>query len=162
MARTGQTMPTYRERLRVEGAVLALCGLLGSAGLLLLADGARENVASTVGQLFVVLALLLLAGPRLVEAWARDAQLADPSDPAWTGDPTPLWTLPVITAVLAALFGLAALDAALRITGGCALVGLAQLTVLQEAAGKAERRLGGTLVRAPGSRIWRTRLGVLR
>lgn len=151
----------YRRRLRVEGLALALVGALGSAALLLLADGATERPASTVLQLAAVAVFLLLLGPRAVRAWAYEAE---PVDGPVTGDPTPLWVLPLVMAGIAAPFAaLGSFDACLRVTGGCVLVGLAQAFVLERTAAREEARLGGTLVRLPGSRLLRgTRLGVLR
>ena len=159
------TPPSYRERLRLEGGVLALCGLAGSAALLVLAtDEATAGPGSTIGQLVVVAALLAVFGPRAVRSWAAKAEPVG-DDRAVSGDPTPLWQLPLICAALALAFGLGldAWDAALRVTGGCALVGLAQAVLLDRVAAGEERRLGGTLVRLPGSSLFTgTRLGVRR
>jgi hypothetical protein len=84
-----------------------------------------------------------------------------------SGEPTPLWQLPLIVAGLAATFvGLqevndrAGWDAALRITGGCTLVGLAQALVLERIVAADEERQGRVYFRRPGSRILRgTKLG---
>lgn len=152
-------VPSYRERLRTEGLALAACGALGSAVLLAAVPDSRENPASTIGQLAVVALLLAALGPRSVR---RSAALSVPAaelDEPLTGDATPLWTLPLICAALAALFAPAGLDASLRITGGCLLVGLAQAVLLERTAAAEERRLGTRLVRAPGSSLVRgTRL----
>jgi hypothetical protein len=58
-------VPTYRERLRVEGLTLAASGALGSAGLLAFkTEQATRWPLNTVGQLAVVAGLLGWLGPR--------------------------------------------------------------------------------------------------
>jgi pyruvate/2-oxoglutarate dehydrogenase complex dihydrolipoamide acyltransferase (E2) component len=81
--------------------------------------------------------------------------------PPATGEPTPLWHLPLVVAALAAPLLLAgAADAALRVAGGSALVGAAQAVLLARIVADHERRAGRVFVRLPGSRILRgTRLG---
>lgn len=102
---------------------------------------------------------LVVLGPRAVRGWAGQA---DEAPEGVSGDPTPLWLLPVVVAALAAPFALAgAWDAVLRVAGGSALVGLAQAFVLERAAAREEARLGAELVRLPGSSLLRgTRLGL--
>lgn len=155
--------PTYRERLRLEGGVLAACGLLGSIALIALTGGdATRGPASTVGQLVLVAILLVWFAPRAVRSWAAKAEPVAPGDPV-TGDPTPLWQLPLICAGLALVLGVPfdAWDAALRVTGGCTLVGLAQAVLLDRVAAGEERTRGGTLVRLPGSSLFTgTKLGL--
>ena len=55
------SVPSYRERLTLEGAVLAGSGAIGSAALLVLADGATDGPWNTIGQLAVVAGLCALA-----------------------------------------------------------------------------------------------------
>lgn len=155
--------PTYRARLRLEGLVLAGCGLLGSAVLLIAVDGARRHPLSTLVQLVVVLGLLAVFGPLSVRRSLARSEPVDPARPP-TGEPTPLWQLPLIVIVLAGIFPLAGAgtDNCLRVTGGCALVGLAQAVLLERLVARAEAREGQRYVRMPGSRIGRgTRLGRL-
>lgn len=155
--------PSYRDRLRLEGAVLAACGLVGSALLLALTQTATDGPASTLGQLAFVAVALAVIGPRAVRRWAAAAGDVRAADVP--GDPTPLWLLPVICLALTLLVGAptGAWDAGLRVTGGCALVGLAQAVVLERVAAREEARLGATLVRLPGSSLLRgTRLGAVR
>ncbi len=149
---------TYRARLRTEGLALAACGAVGSTALLLADARTTQNARSTVVQLAVVLVLLAVLGPLSVRAAIARSQSGN--DAATTGEPTPLWHLPLVVAVLAVpLAALGAWDAALRVTGGCVLVGLAQALLLAGIVGSDERRTGRTYVRAPGSRIVRgTRL----
>lgn len=152
--------PSYRERLALEGAVLALSGAVGSALLLLLADGSTDGPWNTIGQLVVVAILCVWLGPYYARKWMAAAEPADGS--TVSGDPTPLWQLPAITAGLTLLvavpFGL--WDAGLRVTGGCVLVGLCQAALMARLVGAEERRSGRRFVRLPGSRIGRgTRLG---
>jgi hypothetical protein len=153
---------TYRSRLRREGAALAAVGAAGSAALLVLDAGARSGPASTLGQLAVVAGLLGWLGPRGVRsAVARAERIGAPGVPPATGEPTPLWHLPAVVAALSAPLLLAgAPDAALRVTAGSALVGLAQLLLLARIVADLERRDDRVFVRLPGSRILRgTRLG---
>ena len=57
--------PSYRERLALEGSVLAGSGAIGSAALLALADGATDGPWNTIGQLAVVAVLCAWLGPLL-------------------------------------------------------------------------------------------------
>jgi len=149
---------TYRARLRTEGLALAACGAVGSVALLLADARTTQNAGSTVGQLAVVLVLLGVLGPISVRAAIARSQPGE--GVGATGEPTPLWHLPLVVVVLAVpLVALGAWDAALRVTGGCVLVGLAQALLLAGVVRSDERRTGRTYVRAPGSRIVRgTRL----
>src|SRR3954471_71829 len=128
--------PSYRERLRIEGLALAACGLAGSAALVAFVPASRRWPLNTVAQLAVVAALLEGFGTRKVRGWMRDADELESGEEG-SGEPTPLWMLPPIMVSLAAFFVLlpetglpgsdrAGWDAALRITGGCMLVGLVQ------------------------------------
>ena len=151
--------PSYRERLRLEGAVLAACGAAACAALLILVPDARENAMSTIGQLAFVGLLCTLLGPVLARRWTGRAEQA-PTET--TGDPTPLWQLPLITAGLALLVALptGSWDAGLRVTGGCLLVGLTQAGLMAPLVGRDERRRGRRYVRLPGSSLFTgTRLG---
>jgi hypothetical protein len=159
--------PTYRERLRVEGLVLAACGVVGSAGLIALrTEQATRWPLSTVAQLAVVAALLGWLAPRSARK-SMDASEDVAPGAEGSGEPTPLWQLPIIVTGLAATFvalgevnDRAGWDAALRITGGCTLVGLAQAVVLERIVARDEERRGRVYFRRPGSRILRgTRLG---
>ncbi len=153
---------TYRARLRTEGLALAACGAVGSVALLLADDRTAQNTGSTVGQLAVVLVLLGVLGPLTVRRAIAGSQ-AEGAEPA-TGEPTPLWHLPLVVGALAVpLVALGAWDAGLRVTGGCVLVGLAQAFLLSQVVHRDERATGRTYVRAPGSRIVRgTRLAHVR
>jgi hypothetical protein len=152
--------PTYRRRLRLEGATLAACGALGTIVLLAGVDQARRGGAGTVGQLVVVALLLAWLGPRSVRR-AIAASTPYAAGQLGTGEATPLWQLPVIVGGLAAAAGLlGGWDAGLRVTGGCVLVGLAQLILLERQVAARERELHRRYYRVPGSRILRgTRLG---
>lgn len=154
--------PTYRRRLRIEGATLACCGALGAAILLVATSAATDNAVSTAVQLAVVAILLGVLGP-LSARRAMNAATAVPAQRAGTGEPTPLWQLPVIVAVLALPFGLlGSWDASLRVTLGCVLVGLAQAVLIERVVAHRERSEGGSYVRLPGSRILLgTQLGLM-
>ena len=149
---------TYRARLRTEGLTLAACGAVGCVLLVVADERATRDAASTAGQLAVVLLLLAVLGPLGVRRALAASELDDWQ--AATGEPTPLWHLPLVVAVLSLpLVALGAWDAALRVTGGCVLVGLAQALLLAQIVGADQRATGRVHVRAPGSRILRgTRL----
>jgi hypothetical protein len=152
--------PTYLQRLRLEGAVLASCGALGTLALLAATSQARRGLVSTAAQLVVVALLLVWLGPRGVR---RSIARSDgsPADEIGSGEPTPLWHIVLIVVVLTGLAGvLAGWDAGIRVTGGCVLVGAAQALVLGGVVAGEERRTGRTFYRIAGSRILRgTRLG---
>ena len=81
-----------------------------------------------------------------------------------SGDPTPLWQLPAITAglTLAVALPTGMWDAGLRVTGGCVLVGLMQAALMAPLVAREEHHSGRRFVRLPGSRLGRgTRLGWL-
>jgi hypothetical protein len=145
--------PSYRERLRAEGLVLAGSGVLGSVALLVfMTDEATEGPWSTIGQLAVVAGLLGWFAPRSVRKWMERSEPV--SGDVGSGEPTPLWHLPLIVAALSGVFAAAgAWDAALRVTGGCVLVGLAQAVLMERIVAADEARRGRRYVRLPGSRI---------
>src|SRR3954463_374579 len=154
--------PRYRERLRVEGLALASIGAAGSAALLAFAPESRRRPPSTIGQLIALAGLLEWVGAREVRRGGGEAgELDDPG----TGEPTPLWMLPPIVAGLAAAFvalpetglpfsDLAGWDAGLRVTAGCAVVGLAQALRWERMVAAAERARGRRYFRAPSSHLW--------
>lgn len=146
---------TYRARLRLEGFVLAASGAAGSIALLALDADATDMPVNTLGQLAFVLALLAWLGPRSVGRAIAAARPADEMSGS-IGEPTPPWQLPLVVAVLSGFFLLGdAPDAALRVTGGCVLVGLVQAVLLERQVARAEREQGRVFARAPGSRILR-------
>lgn len=160
--------PTYRERLRLEGAVLAGSGALGCALMLALVDAASKRALSTIGQLVFVTILIAVFGPILARRSLAGAQPVAESADGVTGQPTPLWMPAIVTIVLAALFvvpgelgvGAAGWDAGVRICGGCLLVGLAQAILIERIVGADERRSGRTFVRVAGtSAFGGTKLG---
>jgi len=141
--------------------VLAASGLVGSAVLLAFVDRSRDAPQSTIVQLVVVAVLCVGLGSYFANKWTGDAQPVDHADAS--GEPTPLWQLPLITAGLALVVALPPphlWDAALRVTGGCLLVGLMQAALMARLVAADERRRGRRYVRLPGSRILRgTKLG---
>lgn len=162
--------PTYRERLRLEGLVLASAGALGSALLLIAVPAASERSSSTIGQLAGVVLLLALLAPLAARRALAPARPIEPGE-RLTGQPTALWIPPLVMVVLATPFivagelGVAAAgwDAGLRVTGGCLLVGLAQALVVERIVARDEARTGRTYVRLPGSSASRgTTLGFIR
>jgi len=151
--------PTYRQRLRLEGTVLAASGALASVLLLTLVAEATERAASTALQIAFVAVLLAIAGPLYVRRWLAAAQpVADGA--GLTGQPTALWKPPLVVVVLTALFvvpgelgiGAVGWDAGLRITLGCTLVGLAQALLVERLVASEEARQCRSYVRLPGSR----------
>jgi hypothetical protein len=162
--------PSYRERLRTEGLALAACGLAGSAALVAFVPASRRWPLNTVAQLAAVGALLEVVGTRKVRGWMRDADELTPGEEG-SGEPTPLWMLPPIMVSLAAVFVLlpetglpgsdrAGWDAALRITGGCLLVGLVQGLRFEGVVATEEKARGRRYIRVKGSHLWSgTKLG---
>jgi hypothetical protein len=162
--------PSYRERLRTEGLALAACGALGSAALIAFVPASRRWPLNTVAQLAAVGVLLEWLGRRRVQRWLDDAHEIRPGEEG-SGEPTPLWMLPPIVAGLAAVFVLlpetglpasdrAGWDAALRITGGSMLVGLAQAFRFAGVVERNESESGRRYLRVKGSHLWSgTKLG---
>lgn len=151
--------PTYRDRLRLEGAVLAGSGALASALLLIAVPRASDRSASTIGQLVFVTLVLLVLSPRGARRSIAGARPVEPGEQL-TGEPTPLWKPPLVVLLLAALFivpgelaGGSSWDAALRITGGCLLVGLAQALLIERVVAADEARSGRRYLRVPGWRL---------
>ncbi|MDQ6729688.1 MAG: hypothetical protein M3022_05170 [Actinomycetota bacterium] len=154
------TAPTYLQRLRREGAVLASCGAIGTVLLLAVTVRAGQAPASTVAQLLVVAALLAWLGPRgLRRSIASSGPLS--ARAVGSGEPTPLWHIVAVAVVLTVLAGeLGGWDSGLRVTAGCLLVGTFQAIVLGRAVASQQRASQRTYYRIPGSRILRgTRLG---
>ncbi len=165
--------PTYRERLRLEGLVLAAAGALASVLLLAGVAAASDRAASTIGQLAFVTLLLAVGAPLLTRRALGGARLVEPGEQGeqLTGQPTALWKPPLVLLVLATPFvvagelgvGGAGWDAGLRVTGGCLLVGLAQAVLVERLVAADERRTGRTYVRLAGSSATRgTTLGFFR
>lgn len=152
-------VPPYRARLRLEGAVLAAAGAVGSVLLLVLVDEASERATSTALQILLVAAVLAVAAPVLARRWLAGARPVAP-DAQLTGQPTALWKPPLVVVVLTALFvvpgevgvGAVGWDAGLRITLGCTVVGLAQALLVERLVAADEARSGRRYVRLPGSR----------
>ena len=153
-------VPTYRARLRLEGAALAACGAVSAALVLALGDGATDGPVSTAVQLAVVALLLATVGVRSVLRSMRRAVELAPAD-LGTGEPTPLWQLPLIVAGLTGAFGFGAgWDAGLRIGGGCVIVGLAQAVLFQWLVAREEARRRQRFHRVAGSSLFTgTKLG---
>ena len=154
--------PTYLDRLRVEGLTLAGCGLADAILLLALSSQARRWPLNTLGQLAVVVVVVAMFGPRSVRK-ALDRSVEVAPDAVGSGEPTPLWQLPLIVAGLTLLVGLPSAggwDAGVRIGGGCMIVGLGQAVLMGRLVERAEREQGRRHYRIPGSRILRgTKLG---
>ena len=149
--------PTYRERLRVEGAVLAGAGVVASVLLLVAVPEASERSASTIGQLVFVALLLLVLAPRSARRSIDGATPLASAD-GLTGEPTALWKPPLVVLVLAALFavpaelgvGFGGWDAALRISGGCLLGWLAQALLTERVVAGDEAHSGRRYLRVGG------------
>ena len=171
---------TYRHRLRIEGLTLAAAGLAGSALLLATKEQARRAPVNTAVQLGLVAAGIVVLGPRSTRKTIDSAERVR-FGRAGTGEPTPLWHVPV-PMVAGAIFlgrfakplnkklGLpkrlargAGWDAALRATAGSALVGLNQALLMERQVARAERRGLKAYYRMPGSALGTgTRLGWTR
>ncbi|MEA2398494.1 MAG: hypothetical protein QOK25_2050 [Thermoleophilaceae bacterium] len=156
-------MPTYRWRLRVEGGVLAGCGLLAADLLVAIEPSSTRNRWSTLAQEAVVLVVMAVAGRVATRRAMAEAVDLEPGA-GGTGQPTALWKLPPIVAVLTLGFGeLVSWDTGMRAALGCAVVGLAQAILIERLVATDEARSGWRYYRVPGSRILRgTRLGRAR
>jgi hypothetical protein len=155
-------IPSYRDRLRAEGAMLAAAGAVAGLLVLALTDDATQNPVSTVVQLAIVAAVMGTLGVLSVRRSIAAAVPLDPAD-AGTGEPTPLWQHPLIVAGLTLAFGVPpGGDAGLRVGGGCLIVGLAQAVLFERLVAREERRRGVRFHRVKGSSLLRgTRLGTL-
>jgi drug/metabolite transporter (DMT)-like permease len=165
--------PGYRERLRVEGLVMAACGAAGSVALVAFVPASRRWPVNTIAQLAIAAVLFETAGGWAVRRYMSRAKEVPPGEEG-DGEPTPLWQLPLIVTVLAAAFvalpetGLpasdkAGWDAGLRVTAGCMIVGLMQAVRWERIVRADERKRGRRYVRLPGSRlVTGTRLGFTR
>jgi hypothetical protein len=130
--------------------------------LLALSTQSRRWPLNTIGQLLIVVVLVVGLGPRSVRrAVERSVEL--PSDAEVSGEPTPLWQLPIIVAALTLLVGLPAAggwDAGVRIGGGCFIVGLGQAVLMARLVAREEGAARRRYFRVQGSRILRgTKLG---
>ena len=149
--------PTYRERLRLEGLVLAASAAIACALLLALVPQASERAGSTLWQLAAVALVLAVLAPRSARRSLASARPVAPGEHV-TGEPTPLWKPPLVLLVLAAAFvvpgelgvGSVGWDAGLRVAGGCLLVGLAQALLIERVIAADEARAGRRYVRVPG------------
>ncbi len=154
--------PPYEQRLRTEGTTLAACGLGGSLALLATNAQTTRHPVSTAIQLAVVALVLAVLGSRNVRS-ALSASRELTARQLGSGEPTPLWHLPVVVALLTAVaVVLGGWDAGLRVTGGCVLVGVAQAVLWRHIVLVSERRDGRRHYRVRGSRVLRgSRLGHL-
>jgi hypothetical protein len=154
--------PTYRQRLRLEGGTLAAAGAVGTLILLAATAQARRAPVSTAVQWGALALLLAWLMPRSVRHAIAGSEPRSVRE-LGSGEGTPLWQLPAIVIALAALAALLiGWDGALRVTGGCVLVGLAQSVACAWQVAKEELASGRTYFRIPGSRIFRgTRLGYI-
>jgi len=155
---------TYRRRLQLEGGALAASGALGAILLLVLkGDDATAGPTSTIVQIGIVAVLMATLGARSVRRSMERAAELEPAEPS-SGEPTPLWQHPLIVAGLTLPFGLVdAWDAALRVCGGCVMVGLAQALLFSSMVAREEARRGVRFHRVPGSSLFTgTKLGAVR
>jgi hypothetical protein len=161
--------PTYRHRLRLEGAWLAACGAAGSAALLATTEEARRWPLNTAGQLALTAAIAIPVGRAIARRAVAAAADREPAE-IGSGQPTPLWMHPLIVAGLTSLVVVprelgveaAGWDAGLRVTAGCAIVGLTQAIAIERAVAAAERANGRTYYRVKGSQGPRTVLAGVR
>ena len=152
--------PTYRERLRLEGSVLAGCGLLSAASVLAFGDNATSAPLSTLVQLLIVAVLMATLAARSVRRALDRAVRLDPAA-VGSGEPTPLWQLPLIVAGLTLGFGfVVGWDAGLRIGGGCMVVGLMQAVLFERLVARREAQRNLRYHRVAGSSLFTgTKLG---
>ena len=164
--------PTYRERLRLEGAWLAACGVAGSVLLLATSEESRRWPLNTALQCAAAGGIAVVLGRRGTKKAMAEAQ-EKPIEAVGGGEPTPLWMHPLIVGGLAVLFpalrevggpgsDLAGWDAALRVTVGATLVGLVQALALERLVAREEEASGRVFYRYTGSRGMRTVLAAVR
>jgi hypothetical protein len=153
-------VPTYRQRLRLEGAALTACGGVATVVLLLTSAQTTRGPSSTIIQLLIVAVLLAGLGPLSVRSAIAGSSALEPESMG-SGEPTPLWHIAAIVLLLTVIVGEAAgWDAGLRVTIGCMLVGAAQALLLAGLVARVERARGRVYYRVAGSRILRgTKLG---
>lgn len=153
-------IPTYRRRLQIEGAQLALLGAASAVLVLAFGADATHRLWSTALQVAVVAALMVTLGVRSVRRSLARATAVD-AVPG-RGEPTGLWILVAIVASLTLSFGfVASWDAGLRIGLGCVVVGLAQAVLFERVVALEEERVGGRFHRIAGSSLLKgTRLAV--
>lgn len=171
---------SYRHRLRIEGLTLAAAGFAGSALLLAVKQQSRRAPANTLAQLGALSVGLTTLGERGTRKTLANAARVH-FGRVGTGEPTPLWHVPV-PMVAGTIFlgqfakplnqklGLparlardAGWDAGLRVTAGSAIVGLWQAFVIERRVAGAERGGLKTYYRMPGSTLGTgTRLGWTR
>ena len=171
---------TYARRLRAEGLTLALVGVAGSALLLRITAEAKRQPANTIWQLALVAAGLAALGPRTTDKALANARRVR-FGRVGTGEPTPLWHIPVPVLAEVAFFAFISKkalartslptrvkeapgwDAGLRVTAGSAIVGAYQALAVARRVRRAESAQWRTYYRMPGSRLGRgTVLGYTR
>lgn len=151
-------VPTYRDRLRIEGLVLAGAGAIASIALLAGVAAASERSASTIGQLAFVALTIGVVAPLMTRRTLAGARQVEAGEQL-TGKPTALWKPPLVMLVLATPFvvagelgvGGAGWDAGLRVTAGCLLVGLGQALLIERLVAADEARTGRSYVRLDDS-----------
>jgi hypothetical protein len=158
--------PTYRDRLRAEGLVLAAAGVAGSAVVLAATSQSRRWPLHSAAQLALGAALVATVGRRKLRQ-EMDAAVELQPGAEGGGDPTPLWRVPLPPAALALLAAsstlsadrgprfrgqpLAGWDAVLRATAATALAGIAQALLFEREVAQAETIQGRTYYRIAGS-----------
>ena len=163
---------TNAERLQTEGLALAAVGTVGSAVVLATQPEAKRQPLSTIGQLALVAGALAYFGPRATNN-ALDGASRVRFGRVGTGEPTPLWHVPVPVVAEVAFFAVLSKralartslppkvkeapgwDAGLRVTAGSAVVGAYQALVIARQVKAAEARKLRTYYRMPGSRLGR-------
>jgi hypothetical protein len=161
---------TYRRRLRIEGLTLAAAGLAGSALLLATKEQARRAPINTAAQLGILAGGLATLGGRSTDKALANADRVRLGR-VGTGEPTPLWHVPVPMVAGAVFLGRfakplnrklglpkllardAGWDAAVRVTAGSAIIGLWQAFGIERQVARAERRGLRTYYRMPGSEL---------
>lgn len=163
---------TYAQRLRTEGLALAAVGAAGSAVLLATQPEAKRQPLNTIGQLAAVAGALAYFGPRATDKALNGASRVR-FGRVGTGEPTPLWHIPVPVIAEVAFFAVVSKralartslpprvkqapgwDAGLRVTAGSAVVGAYQALVIARQVKAVEARKRRAYYRMPGSRLGR-------
>ena len=162
-AEGGAAPPSYRERLRVEGLVLAASAAVATLALLIGAADSRTGIGATLIVLAIALLLIAWLAPRSVHlALRRASQLFTPD--LGTGQPRALWQLPLLVAIPVVVFAkLGGAAMGLRLAVILLILGLVQAFMLERIVAVFEGQARRRFYRVEGSKmLGATKLGYVQ